>query len=155
ALGNRGDRWVQAHARLRDGVSFEQAQAALDVLNAQLEQAYPDSNRDNRLRLLPLWKSPAGAQPVMLPVLGLLQAVSLGLLLIVAVNVANLLLARATLREREVAIRIAIGAGRGRLIRQLLTESLLLSLIGGALGVLLASWMVKLAMFFIPYRDLP
>jgi predicted permease len=155
SLQDRSDRWVQAQARLRPGLSIAQAQASLDILNAQLQNAYPNSNNQTRLQLLPLWKSPFGFQKVMLPVLGLLQAVSLGVLLIVAVNVANLLLARATLREREVAIRIAIGAARARLIRQLLTESLLLSLIGGAFGLLLTNWMVQLAGLFIPYRELP
>ena len=155
SLDVRSDRWVNAQARLRPGVSLARAQAALDTLAAQLEKAYPDSNREVRLRLLPLWKAPYGGQPLMLPVLSLLQAVSLGVLLIVAVNVANLLLARASRREKEVAIRLAMGAGRGRLIRQLLTESLLLSLIGGAFGVVLAHWMVGLIRFFIPNSNLP
>jgi predicted permease len=155
SLDRRTDHWVQTQARLRPGVSRSQAQAALDTLSAQLEKAYPDSNRENRLRLLPLWKSPYGGQSVMLPVLSLLLAVSLGVLLIVAVNVANLLLARATRREREVAIRLALGAGRSRLIRQLLTESLLLALLGGVAGALLAHWMVELIRFFIPNSHLP
>jgi predicted permease len=155
SLDNRSERWLHTQARLRPGVSPARAQAALDTLAAQLEKAYPDSNGDVRLRLLPLWKSPYGGQPLMLPVLSLLQAASLGVLLIVAVNVANLLLARATRRGKEIAIRLAMGAGRGRLIRQLLTENLLLSLIGGAIGVLLATWMVGLVRFFIPNSYLP
>ncbi|HTL54182.1 MAG TPA: ABC transporter permease [Candidatus Limnocylindrales bacterium] len=154
-LVTRSERWVQAQARLQPGVKPARAQAALDTLAAQLDNAYPDSNRDVRLRLLPLWKAPYGAQPLMLPVLGLLQAVSLIVLLIVAVNMANLLLARATRREKEVAIRLAIGAGRGRLIRQLLTESVLLSIIGGLGGVLLACWLVEVIQFFIPKYPAP
>ena len=147
--------WLHSLARLRPGVGLAQAQAAIDTLAVQLEQAYPGSNKELRFRLLPLWKSPDGAPSMMLPVLSLLWAVSLGVLLIVTVNVANLLLARATRREKEVAIRLALGAGRGRLIRQLLTESLLLALLGGGLGVLLASRMVELVRFFIPKSTVP
>ena len=154
-LDSRAYRWVQTLARLRYGVSAARAQLALDALAVQLESGYADSNREVRLRLLPLWKSPYGAQPLMLSVLSLLQAVSLVVLLIVAVNMANLLLARASRREKEVAVRLALGAGRGRLIRQLLTESLLLSLIGGALGVSFAYWMVGCIRFFIPNSQFP
>jgi predicted permease len=155
SIDERSTRWLQTQARLRPGVNLAQAQAALDTLAAQLEQAYPDSNKEIRLRVLPLWKSPYGGPSVMLPVLCLLLAVSLGVLLIVMVNVANLLLARATRREKEVAIRLALGAGRGRLIRQLLTESLLLAVLGGVTGVLLAIRMVELIRFFLPNSPLP
>jgi predicted permease len=154
-LDSRGNRWVQTQARLRPGIKPAQAQAALDALAAQLERAYPESNREVRLRLLPLWKCPYGAQPLMLPVLSLLQAVTLVVLLIVAVNIANLLLARASRREKELAIRLALGAGRGRLIRQLLTESLMLSLIGAALGVVLSYWLVGVIGVFIPNTQFP
>jgi len=155
SLDRRSDHWLQTQARLQPGVSRAQAQAALDTLSSQLEKAYPDSNRENRLLLLPLWKSPYGGQSVMLPVLSLLLAVSLGVLLIVAVNVANLLLARATRREREIAIRLAVGAGRGRLIRQMLTESLLLALLGGVIGAGLARWMMESIQLFFPHTHLP
>lgn len=154
-LGNRSDRWLNTQARLRPGVSTSQAQAALDTLAAQLTKAYPESNADIRLCLLPFWKAPYGASPMMRPALGLLQAVSLVVLLIVAVNVANLLLSRSIQREKEIAIRLAMGAGRGRLIRQLLTESVLLSLLGGVLGVLLACWLVGLLSSFMPGLGLP
>ncbi len=154
-LDNRSDRWVNTQARLQPGMSTARAQAALDTLAAQLERAYPESNREITFRALPLWKSPYGGQAIMLPVLSLLLAVSLGVLLMVAVNVANLLLARASRREKEIAIRLALGAGRRRLIRQLLTESLLLSSLGGVGGVLLANWMVELARFFLPHSHLP
>ena len=148
-------RWLHTYARLQPGVSVAQAQAALDTLSARLEQAYPDTNRDIRLHAWALWNSTYGAQKIFRPVLGLLLAVSLGVLLIVAANVANLLLARATARHKEIAIRLAVGAGRARLIRQLLTESVLLALLGGGLGALLAGWMVGLFRFFLPTTHLP
>jgi predicted permease len=155
SLEDRNPRWLQTQARLQPGVSLAKAQAALDTLGAQLAQAYPDSNKEIRLRVLPLWKSPYGGQSLLLPVLCLLLAVSLGVLLIVTVNVANLLLARAVRRRKEIAVRIALGAGRARLIRQMLTESLMLALLGGVLGVALAGWMAGLIRCFLPNSFLP
>lgn len=155
SLNNRGDHWLHTQARLQPGVSRSQAQAAVDTLAKQLEQAYPDTNREIGLRLLSLWKSPYGGSALMLPVLSLLFAVSFGVLLIVAANVANLLLARATVRQKEIAIRLALGAGRMRLIRQLLTESLVLALLGGTLGVLAAQWGAQLFRAFMPRTYLP
>ncbi|HWL13952.1 MAG TPA: ABC transporter permease [Opitutus sp.] len=148
-------RWHHTLARLQPGVSLDQARAALTALSLRLEQAYPETNRDIRFHLRPLWDATYGAAQIFRPVLGLLLAVSLGVLLIVTANVANLLLARATSRRKEIAIRLAVGAGRGRLIRQLLTESLLLTTLGGALGVLLAYWMVDLFVLFVPKTPLP
>ena len=91
----------------------------------------------------------------MLPVLRILMAVSVGVLLIVAANVANLLLARATVRRKEIAIRLALGAQRGRLIRQLLTESLVLALAGAVVGVLFSRWGVDLFRAMLPNSHLP
>jgi predicted permease len=155
SLEARGDHWLHTQARLQDGISREVAQAAVSTLAAQLEKAYPDSNRELGLRVLPVWKAPYGGQAMLRPVLGILFAVSLGVLLIVAANLANLLLARATVREKEVAIRLALGAGRARLIRQLLTESVVLALVGGILGALAASWNARLFKFFLPTTYLP
>jgi predicted permease len=151
----RTARWHHTYARLQPGVSVAQAQAALTTLSAQLEQTYPDTNRDIRLHAWALWNSTYGAQKIFRPVLGLLLAVSLGVLLVVTANVANLLLARATGRQKEIAIRLAVGAGRARLVRQFLTESLVLALFGGALGVLLSYWMVDWFTLFIPKTYLP
>lgn len=137
-------------ARLRPGISVGQAEAAVGVLNQSLATTYPKTNRDINHRVLPYSQCPWGSQSLMGPVLWLLFAVSLGVLLIVAANVANLLLARATSRRKEIAIRLAAGAGRWRLIRQLLTESLLLAALGGIAGTLLASWAVDCIPFFLP-----
>jgi predicted permease len=151
----RYSRWLHTYARLQPGVTVGQARAALDTLSARLEHTYPDTNRDIRLHAWPLWQSTYGAQSIFRPVLGLLLAVSLGVLLIVIANVANLLLARAIARQKEIAIRLAVGAGRVRLIRQLLTESLLLAVAGGVGGILLAYWLVDLFQFFLPRTHLP
>jgi predicted permease len=151
----RNDRWLHTQARLAPGVSRARAQAAMDVTARQLEQAYPDENREVRVRVLPLWKSPYGGQAVFLPVLSVLVAVSVSVLLIVAANVANLLLARAAGREKEMAIRLAMGGGRWRLLRQLLTESLLLALLGGGLGVVMASWGAGSFLALMPPTHLP
>jgi predicted permease len=137
-------------ARLRPGVSVAQAQAAVAALNRNLSATYPNTNRDIQHRVLPYSQCPWGSQSLMGPVLRLLLAVSLGVLLIVAANVANLLLARATGRRKEIAIRLAAGAGRWRLVRQLLTESLLLAGLGGILGALLASWAINCIPYFLP-----
>ncbi|MEK7677772.1 MAG: ABC transporter permease [Verrucomicrobiota bacterium] len=155
SLTSRGDHWLHTQARLQPGVTREQAQAAVNTLARRLEQAYPDSNKEIGLQVLPLWKSPYGGQSMLLPVLRILLAVSFGVLLIVAANVANLLLARATGRQKEIAIRLAMGSGRARLIRQLLTESLLLALVGGGAGMLLARWAAELFKFFLPNTHLP
>jgi predicted permease len=155
SLDNRRDRWLHTQARLQPGVDLAHAQTVVDAFGARLEKAYPDSNRQIRLRVLPLAQAPYGAQPVFGIVLRLLLAVSIGVLLIVAANVANLLLARATGRQKEIAIRLAMGASRVRLVRQLLTESLLLALLGGILGVVLSYWAVDLLMAWIPHTYLP
>jgi predicted permease len=155
SLNDRGDHWLHTQARLQPGVSRAAAQAAVNIAARHLEQAYPDSNRQVGVRVLPLWKSPYGGQSLMLPVLSILFTVSLGVLLIVAANVANLLLARATVRQKEIAIRLALGGTRARLIRQLLTESLVLAMLGGALGVIAAQWCEQLFRAFMPRTYLP
>jgi predicted permease len=137
-------------ARLQPGVSIRQAQAAVELLDIQSTQAYPKTNTGAHHRVVPLSLCPWSAGPLMGPTLALLLAVSLGVQLIVAANVANLLLARAASRQKEVAIRLSVGASRARLIRQFLTESLLLALFGGIVGVLFASWTVDSVPLFLP-----
>ncbi len=131
------DPGIAVVARLKPNVSQQQAQAETDMVYARMEQQYPDTNTGRRGVLLSLHETIVG--DVRLPLLILLGAVAL-VLLIACANVANLLLVRASTRQREISVRVALGANRSRIIRQLLTESLLLALIGAALGILVALW---------------
>ncbi len=131
-----------AIARLADGMTKAQAQVALDTLTADLAREHPKENEGLKLRLSePGWGGDFLRGPV-IAFNAILVAVAVALLLVVCVNLANLLLAQAAERRREMGIRLAIGAGRGQLIRQLLLESLLLGVLGGGLGMLLAWWCV-------------
>jgi predicted permease len=141
-LSKRGSRWMKMIGRLKPGVAFEQAQASVSTIAAGLEQAYPETNRNRTATLFPVSKIDPLGYPQLLSVAGLLMAVTAIVLLIACANVANLLLARASARRREIAVRLAIGASRPRLIRQLLTESLLISIAGGVAGLLLALWTI-------------
>ena len=131
------DPGIAVVARLKPNVSQQQAQAETEMVYARMEQQYPDTNTGRRGVLLSLHETVVG--DVRLPLLILLGAVAL-VLLIACANVANLLLVRASTRQREMSVRVALGANRSRIIRQLLTESLLLALIGAALGILIALW---------------
>ena len=147
----RAAHYLSAIGRLNTGVNLEQAQAEMTTIARQLEEAYPETNRDWGVSLVGLHQEVTGS---ISPILLILQGTVAFVLLIACVNVANLLLSRVVAREKEMAVRMAIGAGRWRIIRQLLTEGALLAIIGGAFGLLLARWGVDLVVSLAP-PDIP
>jgi predicted permease len=151
-IDRRGYRYLFMKGRLKPGATLEQARAQVETIMARLEQQYPDTNEDrspvlmaaNEVRIHPLIDN------MLTPIAAVMMGVVGMVLLIACANVANMLLARASARAREIALRMALGAGRWRLIGQLLTESVLLAVLGGAVGLLLAYWTARLLAAFEP-----
>ena len=154
-LRDRKTRMFLSLARLKPAVTVQQAGAELQSLAQRLAEAHADTNRGIGVALVPLWQSSFGAQKTLLAPLGILMGVCCLVLLIACANVANLLLARATARAKEFSIRLALGAPRSRLIRQLLAETLLLALAGSALGLAFAGGMRGSLKWLLPATSVP
>ena len=155
-LEERDATWLMVLGRLRHGVTAEQGQAEINTLMQQLVSQYPEAHQGrNEVIAFPLWRAPYGANGYLYMLLPTLMAISGVVLLLACANVANLLLVRSVARRREMAIRLAIGASRARLVRQLLIESLVLSLAGGALAMLITTWSAGTFGSFIPPTNIP
>jgi predicted permease len=151
-LEDRGARWIEAYARLKPGATREQAQQEVSAIAKRLETDYPATNRGRSIQLWPLWQTPFNNAGTLLPTLEIMLAVVVFVLLIACANVGNLLLVRSFARRHEMTVRLAIGAGRGRLLRQLFTEGLILSALGAAGGLLVAHWCRHALVLLLPAR---
>ena len=151
-LEDRGARWIEGYVRLKPGVTIERAQAELSAVAARLEGQYPDTNRGRGIRLFPLWQTPFNNAGALLPTLGIALVVVCSVLLVACANVGNLLLVRAFARHQEMTIRLSVGAGRWRLVKQLMTEGLILSALAAAGGLVLASWLRNALALLTPPR---
>ena len=151
-LEDRRARWIEGFVRLKPGVTLAEAQAEISAVAARLEAEHPDTNRGRGIRLFPLWQTPFNNAGALLPTLGISLVVVSAVLLIACANVGNLLLVRAFARQQEMTIRLAVGAGRGRLVKQLLTEGLILSAIAAAGGLVVAGWLRDALALLVPPR---
>src|SRR5579859_2349924 len=151
-LEDRGARWIEAYGRLKPGVTREQAQEETSAVAKRLEADYPDTNRGRGMQLWPLWQTPFNNASTLLPTLEIMLAVVFFVLLIACANVGNLLLVRSFARRHEMTVRLAIGASRGRLMKQLLTEGVILSAFGAVGGLLVAHWCRHALVLLFPAR---
>jgi macrolide transport system ATP-binding/permease protein len=152
-LEDRGARWIEAYARLKPGASRAQAQQEISATAARLETSYPATNRGRSIGLWPLWQTPFNNAGTLLPTLEVMVAVVAFVLLIACANVGNLLLVRSFARRHEFSVRLAIGASRVRLLKQLLAEGLILSALGTAGGLLVAYWCRHALVMLLPARS--
>jgi len=151
-LEDRGARWIEAYVRLKPGATQAQAQAEISAAAKRLEAEYPETNRGRGTQLWPLWQTPFNNAGTLLPTLEIMIAVVVFVLLIACANVGNLLLVRSFARRHEMTVRLAIGAGRGRLLKQLFTEGVILSAIGAGAGLLVAHWCRHALVLLFPAR---
>ena len=151
-LEDRGARWIEAYVRLKPGVTRQQARLEISAVAKRLEADYPDTNRGRGIQLWPLWQTPFNNAGTLLPTLEIMLAVVVFVLLIACANVGNLLLVKSFARRHEMTVRLAIGAGRGRLVKQLFTEGLILSAFGAAGGLLVAHWCRHALVLLFPAR---
>src|SRR5712671_6585593 len=151
-LEDRDARWIEAYVRLKPGVTLSQAQQEISAVARRLETDYPATNRGRGIKLWPLWQTPFNNANTLLPTLQIMLAVVVFALPIACSNVGNLLLVRSFARRHEMTVRVAVGAGRGRLMQQLLTEGLILSAFGAAGGLLVAHWCRHALVLLFPAR---
>jgi predicted permease len=151
-LEDRDARWVESFVRLKPGVTREQAQQEVSAIATRLAAAYPETNRGRGMQLWALWQTPFNHAGSLLPTLELMLAVAFFVLLIACANVGNLLLVRSFGRRHEMSVRAALGAGRARLLRQMLTEGLILAALAGAGGLLVAYWSKHALVLLFPSR---
>jgi predicted permease len=149
----RGGGWLDVYARVAGGASVEQARQSVALVGARLADQFPDDNGGRTLQVVPLWRSGTGS--VLLPVFTTLMGVVIVVLLIASANVAGLLLARGISRQREIAVRFAVGASRWQVVRQMLIETLMLSTAGCVLGLVVARWTSGLLDMFVPRTPFP
>jgi predicted permease len=149
----RGGGWLDVYARLADRASLEQARQSVALVGERLADQFPVDNGGRALRVVPLWRSGTGS--VLLPVFTTLMGVVIVVLLIASANVAGLLLARGVARQREIAVRFAVGASRWQVVRQMLIETLMLSTAGCVLGLAVARWTSGLLDLFVPRTPFP
>jgi macrolide transport system ATP-binding/permease protein len=151
-LEDRGARWAEAYVRLKPGATRNQAQQEISAIAARLEAEYPATNRGRGIKVWALWQTPFNHAGELMPIFEIMVVVVMFVLLIVCANVGNLLLVRSFARRHEMTVRLAVGAGRGRLLRQLITEGLLLSACGAAGGMLVAYWGRHALVLLFPVR---
>ena len=149
-LEDRGETWIEGFARLKTGTTIEQAESELSTVAKRLENEYPATNRGRGVKLFPLWKTPFNQAGTLAPTLTLSLVAVFFVLLIACANVSSLLLVRSLARQHEITVRLALGCRRSRLVRQLLTEGLVLSLVSGACGLAVAYFCRNTLVIFFP-----